>query len=68
MADCKHQIDLCPDCDGLQTVRLDRLPGVTNITVHGLDGLPISSGTPSSVYVGQVPGPCPNPKEVTGRG
>ncbi|MFC5076136.1 hypothetical protein ACFPN0_32170 [Kitasatospora cinereorecta] len=58
MADCKHQIDLCPDCDGLQTVRLDRLPASRTSPCTAWTVCPILR-YPSSVYVGQVPARAP---------
>ncbi|MFF4391450.1 hypothetical protein ACFY0G_32375 [Streptomyces sp. NPDC001552] len=67
MADSLHQIDLCPDCDGLRSVRLDRLPGVTSVTLHG-DSPAISHTGPVAVYLGPTPGLCPNVKEEAGRG
>ncbi|MFH8577130.1 hypothetical protein [Streptomyces zaomyceticus] len=67
MADHVHHIDLCPDCQGLRAVRLDRLPGVTSVT---LDGPPsaLAPRGPATVYVGPVPGPCPNPTPEAPRG
>ncbi|MFC8465992.1 hypothetical protein [Streptomyces sp. NPDC057250] len=65
MADCVHHIDLCPDCDGLRTTRLDRVPGITSVT---LDGQPaaLRPRGPVTVYLGPVPGPCPNPPAPDG--
>ncbi|WP_060880280.1 hypothetical protein [Streptomyces scabiei] len=54
-----HQLDLCPDCEGLRTTRLDRLPGLVDLTLHGPGGAVLSSG-PAVVHIGPVPGPCPN--------
>lgn len=65
MDDHRHTIDLCPDCEGLRTVRMDRLPGVTSITMTGDDGR-VTPFNPTAVYIGPVPGPCPNPKAVDG--
>ncbi|MEU2487046.1 hypothetical protein ABZ593_20860 [Streptomyces sp. NPDC012617] len=59
MADCLHQIDLCPDCDGLRTVRLNLLPGVSSIKLAG-DSSAISYQGAAKVYIGPAPGPCPN--------
>lgn len=59
MTDCRHHVELCTECGGLLTTRLDRLPGVTSI---GLDGGPMRPVT--AVYVGRVPEPCT--PEVTG--
>ncbi|MFD7963744.1 hypothetical protein ACFV5J_23370 [Streptomyces zaomyceticus] len=59
MADCVHHIDLCPDCQGLRTVRLDRPPGVTTVTLNGEPSALTPRG-PATVYIGPAPGPCPN--------
>lgn len=67
MADCFHQIDLCPDCDGLRTVLLQRVPGVTSLTLSA-DSPAISYQGPASVYIGPAPGPCPNPPDGAARG
>ncbi|MFH9826745.1 hypothetical protein [Streptomyces bobili] len=58
MADCIHHLDLCPDCASLRVTQMDRLEGVTGIS---LDGAPL--GEVTAVYIGPVPGPCPNPPE-----
>jgi hypothetical protein len=60
MADCIHHLDLCPDCSGLRVIRLDRLEGVTSVS---LDGSPFSSDGEVKLYIGPVPGPCPNGEE-----
>lgn len=56
MADCIHHLNLCPDCAGLRVTQLDRLEGVTGISLDG-----IALGEVTAVYIGPVPGPCPNP-------
>lgn len=68
MADHRHEIDLCPDCDGLRTVRMDRLRGVTGFTLNSTEGDEIASGYDVKVYVGPVPGPCPNVGEAADGG
>ncbi|MGY5033546.1 hypothetical protein ACWC9U_22215 [Streptomyces sp. 900116325] len=60
MADCLHQIDLCPDCDGLRSVWLQRLPGVSCLTLNA-DSPAISYQGPAAVYIGPTPGPCRPP-------
>ncbi|MFD4314999.1 hypothetical protein [Streptomyces sp. NPDC058548] len=67
MADCVHRIDLCPECDGLRTVRLERLPGVSSIQLADDTSAIVARG-PAAVYIGPVPGPCPNREEAAGRG
>ncbi|MGW3736660.1 hypothetical protein [Streptomyces sp. NPDC005148] len=67
MTDCLHQIDLCPDCDGLRTVLLQRLPGVSSLTLSA-DSPAVSYQGPASVYIGRAPGPCPNQPDGAGRG
>lgn len=63
-----HQLDLCPGCEGLRVTRLDRLPGLVDLTVHGPGGAVISSG-PAVVHICPVPETCPTPvEEVAGRG
>ncbi|MEI5526822.1 hypothetical protein WB388_40200 [Streptomyces brasiliscabiei] len=48
--------------------RLDRLPGLVDLTVHGPGGAVISSG-PAVVHICPVPETCPTPvEEVAGRG
>ncbi|MFD6936275.1 hypothetical protein ACFWAP_09000 [Streptomyces goshikiensis] len=67
MADRLHQIDLCPDCDGLRAVRLDRVDGIGSITLD--DGIqPYHYKGPVTVYLGPAPGPCPNSEEVARHG
>lgn len=59
MADRLHRIDLCPDCDGPRTVTLNRVPGISSISIDG------ATGTSSLRNTGPAePEPCPNP---TGR-
>ncbi|MEW2568330.1 hypothetical protein [Streptomyces sp. NPDC047070] len=60
MSDCKHQIDLCPDCDGLRVTRLDRIEGITSIRIDGPPGLSGMTLKNPVVYGGPVR-PCPNP-------
>jgi hypothetical protein len=57
MADCIHQLDICPDCQGLRVTRLNRLEGVPNVT---LDAGPFSFSGPAEVYTGPVPEACDN--------
>jgi hypothetical protein len=59
---CVHHLDLCPDCEGLRVVRLDRLEGVISIEVDG-DESPVGIGGPVEVYIGPTPGPCPNDQQ-----
>ncbi|MFF6801124.1 hypothetical protein [Streptomyces sp. NPDC012616] len=58
--DCTHQLDLCPDCDGLRVVRLERLPGIVDIRIDGDSA--ITHRGPAVVRIGRAPGPCPNPR------
>lgn len=58
MADCVHQLGLCPDCGGLAVTRLDRLPGVASVEIDG-DG-PFSFGAGATVYAGPAPDLCPS--------
>lgn len=52
MADCIHHLNLCPDCAGLRVTQLDRLEGVTGIS---LDGIALGEVTASTS------GLCPAP-------
>lgn len=47
--DCIHQLDLCPTCQGLRVTRLDRLEGVTSVS---LDAGPFSFSGEARVYIG----------------
>ncbi|KQW11433.1 hypothetical protein [Streptomyces sp. Root369] len=58
MPDCRHQLDLCPDCAGLRVVEMTRVD-VTDIRFDGPAGHFVPRG-PATVYIGPVPGPCPN--------
>lgn len=58
--DCIHQLDLCPTCQGLRVTRLDRIEGVTSVT---LDAGPLSFSGPAEVYIGPVAEDCP-PEET----
>lgn len=58
-----HQLDLCPDCDGLRTTVLTRLRGVTNVRLAPASGTGFSFTGPAVVHIGPAPGPCPNPPE-----
>ncbi|MEU6928954.1 hypothetical protein AB0A05_07295 [Streptomyces sp. NPDC046374] len=63
MADCMHEIDLCPTCDGLRVTRLNPLPGVSSLQLADESSALVRQGA-TQVYIGPVPGPCPNePKE-----
>ncbi|MGW7688832.1 hypothetical protein ACWGMA_08050 [Streptomyces asiaticus] len=53
MDDCIHQIDLCPTCDGLVAIRLDRVEGISSIDLG--DGI---GRTNVAVYFGPAPEPC----------
>lgn len=55
MADCIHQLDICADCQGLRVTRLDRLEGVTSVTV---DAGPFSFSGSAEVYIGPAPEDC----------
>ncbi|MFF1965455.1 hypothetical protein ACFVW5_17940 [Streptomyces sp. NPDC058232] len=68
MADCLHQLDLCPDCDGLRTVTLHRLHGVTSVTLDS-DSSTLSLKGPAHVSISPAdPGACPNAADGAGRG
>lgn len=67
MPDCRHTIDLCPDCDGLRTTTMTRLPGVTSIRLDSDDPSIRYQGA-AAVYIGPAPGPCPNPVRNLDRG
>jgi hypothetical protein len=60
-ADCLHQLDLCPDCDGLRVTELNLLPGVSSLQL-GDDSGAVVRHAGVRVYVGPPPGRCPNPK------
>ncbi|CAL9665041.1 hypothetical protein SUDANB1_07167 [Streptomyces sp. enrichment culture] len=49
--DCIHQLDLCPNCQGLRITQLDRIDGVTSVT---LDAGPFSFSGPAEVYIGPI--------------
>ncbi|MFD3848174.1 hypothetical protein ACFWVB_20075 [Streptomyces microflavus] len=66
MDDTRHSIDLCPDCHGLRTVRMDRLHGVTGIRMTDDTGQ-VTVSTPAAIYIGPAPEPCPHPR-TAGRG
>lgn len=61
MTDCIHHLDLCPDCHGLRVTRMDRLEGVTSISIDG----PLKFSGEAKVYIGPVPEPCDNPQQPT---
>lgn len=64
--DCIHHIALCPDCGGLDAVRLDRLPGVTAVEFIAAEGSGFRATGEVKVYIGPAPGPCPTePPEDT---
>ncbi|MEC3995167.1 hypothetical protein VSR01_17155 [Actinacidiphila sp. DG2A-62] len=56
-----HHLDLCSDCGGLRTVTLQRVPGISSVTVHD-DAGAASLGTtgPAALYIGPAPEACPN--------
>ncbi|MFF0092691.1 hypothetical protein ACFYSF_22395 [Streptomyces canus] len=58
MPDCKHDLDLCPDCGGLRVIEMTRLD-VTDIRLDGPAGSFTPLG-PATVHIGPAPGPCPN--------
>jgi hypothetical protein len=58
MADCIHQLDLCPDCDGLRVTELTSV-GTVDIS---LDAGPFSFSGPAELYIGPAPEPCDNDK------
>lgn len=53
MDDCIHEINLCPDCDGLVATRFQHLGGVATVDLGFGTGL-----TDVTVYIGPAPGPC----------
>lgn len=55
--DCIHHVSLCPTCGGLEAARLDRVPGISGITITFADGTTETS-SPTSVYIGPAPTPC----------
>lgn len=57
-----HQLDLCPDCDGLRTTLLTRLPGVVDVRLDHIGGTGFSFTGPAVIHIGPAPGPCPNPR------
>lgn len=59
---CIHHLDLCPTCDGLRVTRLERIDGVTSISVevettYSFDGTLILGGV-TDLYVGPVAEDC----------
>jgi len=67
VADCIHQLDLCPDCEGLRVVKLDRIEGLTDIKIVGGSTGSFTLRGPAQVYMGPVE-PCPNDRQVSPRG
>lgn len=57
MTDCIHHLSLCTTCGGLDAVRLDRLPGITSMTITYADGT-TEIGTPTAVYIGPASTSC----------
>ncbi|MFG3046241.1 hypothetical protein ACGFZR_15095 [Streptomyces sp. NPDC048241] len=53
--DCIHEVSLCPSCDGLVAVRLDRVEGIQSLDFG--DG---REHTDVRVYFGPAPEPCPH--------
>lgn len=51
-----HHLDLCPTCDGLRVVRLERIDGLESVT---LNAGPFSFSGPAEVYIGPATEPCP---------
>jgi hypothetical protein len=61
MADCIHHLDICPDCGGLDVVRLDEMQGVTGGTLTLGNGGEIDlSG--ATFYIGPASTPCETPQ------
>lgn len=59
MDDHLNRLDLCPDCDGLRVMRLDRIMDVVDVRIHAPQtGLKFKGR--ATVYMGPVAGPCPN--------
>ncbi|MGY3199721.1 hypothetical protein [Streptomyces sp. TE5632] len=58
MPDCRHELDLCPGCDGLRVVEMTRLDAAS-IRFDGPAGSLVPAG-PAIVHIGPAPGPCPN--------
>ncbi|WP_327385060.1 hypothetical protein [Streptomyces sp. NBC_01207] len=69
MADCscRYELDLCSECDGLRVMRLDRLAGVTGLTITYTTG-EVEDLTPAAVYLGRVPEPCTSGRGASSRG
>lgn len=56
MANCIHHLDLCPDCGGLEVIRLDEVPGITGGTLTLGDGREV--GLSGVIYLGPASTPC----------
>lgn len=55
----RHELDLCPDCDGLRTTTLTHVPGITHIEIES-DHQSLTYTGPATIYIGPTPAPCPN--------
>lgn len=67
--DCIHHLDLCPTCDGLRVTRLERIEGVTSISVDAegaylFDGA-LALGGVTDLYMGPVAEDCAKKVEET---
>jgi hypothetical protein len=51
------RVDLCPDCGGLRTQTMTRVPGAYRLTVEP-DGPGLRISGLAAVYVGPIPEPC----------
>jgi hypothetical protein len=58
VSDCRHGLDLCPDCGGLRLTESFRLE-VADIRMEGPAGHHLMDG-PAIVRIDRLPGPCPN--------
>lgn len=62
MADCIHHLNICPDCGGLEAIRLDEVPGISDVAVTG-DGGRFTLAGVVTVYAGPASTPCDVPSE-----
>lgn len=63
MAECRHDLSLCPDCGGLHVIEQQRLD-VLSFRMDGPDGPIVTSG-PGVMFLGRID-PCPNtPRETS---
>jgi hypothetical protein len=66
VSDCIHNVRLCPTCGGLQTQKMERLPGVTSVELTLNGESPVTMTGPVKVYIGPVFDECPQVEEQTG--